>query len=247
MILGYHLPNTLDEALNLLTRTDVLTYPLGGGTVLSCQQQEDCEVVDIKHLGLSHVQKDDKSLKIGSATTLADLQAFEGLPLELRKAIGRESTHNMRQTASTAGALVTCDGRSVFGAAMLALDAQLVWEPGDVQVTFGDWLPVRSSWNKARLITSIKIPLQVELLLETVSRTPADLPIVCLAIGRWPGGRTRVVLAGHGDAPIVAMDGRDDDGAGVAAAEAYAHADDTWASAEYRQDVIRTLIKRMLD
>ena len=247
MILEYHLPRTLDEAVTLLTRRDVLTYPLGGGTVLSCQQKEDCDVVDLKHLGLSQMQKVDQNLKIGATVTLAELQAFTDLPLNLKKAIGRESTYNMRQVASTAGALVTCDGRSVFGAAMLVLDAQLVWEPGDVHVTLGDWLPVRFGWDKAKLITGINIPLKVELLLETVSRTPADFPIVCVAIGRWPGGRTRVVLAGHGDAPIVAMDGRDADGVGVAAAEAYAHADDTWASAEYRQDVIQTLVKRMLD
>lgn len=246
MILEYHLPRTLDEAVNLLTRKDVLTYPLGGGTVLSCHQKEDCEVVDLKLLGLSQVQKVDKSLEIGAATTLADLRAFKDLPSDLITAIDRESTYNMRQVATTAGALVSCDGRSVFGAAMLALDAQLAWEPDGVQVSLGDWLPVRHKWDKAQLITSINIPLQVEFLLEIVSRTPGDLPIVCVAVGRWPGGRTRVVLAGYGDAPIVAMDGRDTDGAVAAAVEAYVQANDTWASAEYRQDVIRTLINRML-
>jgi len=246
MILEYHLPHSLDEAVSLLTRKDVLTYPLGGGTILSCQQKENCEVVDLKHLGLSQLQPVDANLQIGAATTLADLRVFTDLPLGLSMAIDRESTFNIRQVASIAGTLVTCDGRSVLGAAMLALDAQLVWAPGGVQVSFGDWLPVRHNWKKANLITSVNIPLKVELLVEIVSRSPLDFPIACVAVGRWPGGRTRVVLAGHGDAPIVAMDGREADGADAAAVEAYAHANDTWASAEYRQDVIRTLLNRIL-
>jgi CO/xanthine dehydrogenase FAD-binding subunit len=40
-------------------------------------------VVDLKHLGLSQVQKVDQTLQIGATTTLADLQALLDATIEL--------------------------------------------------------------------------------------------------------------------------------------------------------------------
>ncbi len=80
-----------------------------------------------------------------------------------------------------------------------------------------------------------------------VSRTPKDRPIVCVAIAMWPSGRTRVVLGGHGPAPVIAMDGSEPGGAILAAEEAYRFSGDEWASADYRKAVAGKLVRRMLE
>ena len=81
---------------------------------------------------------------------------------------------------------------------------------------------------------------------EYVARTPADLPIVCAAVAVWSSGRTRVVMGGFGEVPVLAMDGPDREGAEIAAGVAYSHADDQWASSSYRQEVAKVLVKRCL-
>ena len=45
MIIEYHRPETIDEALDLLARSQPATVPLGGGTVLN--QPMDYEIVTI--------------------------------------------------------------------------------------------------------------------------------------------------------------------------------------------------------
>jgi len=88
--------------------------------------------------------------------------------------------------------------------------------------------------------------VNVKLAYEVVARTPADQPIVCVAVAKWSSGRTRIVLGGYGDAPILACDGPESQGGEIAAASAYSQASDMWVSAEYRQEVARILTLRCL-
>ena len=90
------------------------------------------------------------------------------------------------------------------------------------------------------------LPLNVQLAYEYIARTPADLPIICAAVARWPSGRTRVILGGTGEAPVLAMDGPESGGEEISVADAYSHAGDEWASAEYRQEMAQVLVKRCL-
>ena len=55
MITAYHRPQTLDEALALLARPNVI--PLGGGTLLSHPTPDSVEAVDLQALGLDTVKK----------------------------------------------------------------------------------------------------------------------------------------------------------------------------------------------
>ena len=120
--------------------------------------------------------------------------------------------------------MVSADGRSAFAAAMLALDAQLTLLPDEETKGYGDVLPLRGEALKGRLITNISIPLNVSLAYDYVARSPADLPVVCVAVAQWASGRTRVVAGGWGAAPNVAMDGQGSDGAVDAIGNALSHA-----------------------
>jgi len=107
----------------------------------------------------------------------------------------------------------------------------------------GEFLPLRPRG----LITSITIPLNVKLAFEYVSRTPADKPIVCVALAQWNSGRTRLAVSGYGKSPMLAMDGTASDDVATAARNAFHEATDDYGSAEYRMDVASTLAKRCLE
>lgn len=246
MITEYHRPQTLDEALALLNRTTPLTIPLAGGTLVSQPAGDVYAVVDIQGLGLDRILPRGNSLEVGAAVTLQTLLTHPELDLVIRQCIQLEATYNLRQAASVAGTLIASDGRSIFCTAALALDVYLTVQPGDVQVELGEMLIKRPAGLRGRLVTSVTIPSKVKLACESVSRTPADLPVVCVAVARWPSGRTRIALGGYGPAPVMAMDGPLADGWEAAVESACQEAGDAWGSAEYRREMAVLLAGRCL-
>jgi CO/xanthine dehydrogenase FAD-binding subunit len=274
MIRQYHRPQTLDEALTLLSQPD--TFPLGGGTLLSHSKTDSIEVVDLQALGLNKINKHGNNpstlpvvagqrLEIGATATLQQLLEDPNCPAALKSALKLEAPLNLRNAATAAGTIVACDGRSTFVTTLLALDAKFEFRnlgignrkpspnprntiPDSQTTNIGDYLPLRPRG----LITSITIPLNIKFAFDYVARTPADKPIVCIAIAQWPSGRTRLAIGGYGKAPMLAMDGTEAEGASTSSVEAAARnafheAKDEWASAEYRMDVAATLAKRCLE
>jgi len=263
MITAYHRPKTLDEALTLLTQSNVI--PLGGGTLLSHSTTDPVEAVDLQALGLDAVNKSGNNLEIGATVTLQQLLESEHCPATLKSALKLEAPLNLRNAATVAGTLVSCDGRSTFVSVLLALDAKLEIKSIDkfelirmetesrppkqdvATLGLGEFLPLRLDQIQGKLITLITIPLNVKLAFDYVSRTPVDKPIVCAALAQWNSGRTRLVLGGYGKSPMLAMDGTEAIGLETASRNAFHEATDEWASAEYRMDVAATLAKRCLE
>ena len=260
MITTYHRPQTLDEALTILMQPN--TVPLGGGTLLSHTSTslsagpttDSVTVVDLQALGLNTLTRSGQSLEIGATVTLQQLLESEHCPDALKTALKLEAPLNLRNVATVAGALVSCDGRSTFATALLALDAKVtVYSPQSTVYGLGEFLPLRPHG----LITSITIPAQTKFAFEYVSRTPADKPIVCAALVQWPSGRSRLAIGGFGKSPSLAMDGelppspagRGNEGEGLIAATRTAchESTDVYGSAEYRMDVAATLAKRCLE
>ena len=248
MITAYHRPKTLDEALTLLAHPN--RTPLGGGTLLSKPGTDPVEAVDLQSLSLDSVKKSGNNLEIGATVTLQQLLESEHCPEPMKYALKLEAPLNLRNAATVAGTVVTCDGRSTFASVLLALDAKLEQTKLDHSKiesrtsNLGDFLPLRDL--QGSLITSITVPLNAKLAFDYVSRTPADKPIVCAALTQWNSGRTRLVLGGHGKSPLLAMDGTEAEGVEVAARNAFHEATDEWASAEYRMHAAATLAKRCL-
>jgi CO/xanthine dehydrogenase FAD-binding subunit len=248
MITTYHRPQTLDEALTLLTQPN--TVPLGGGTLLSQPTTDSVSVVDLQRLGLDSLRVNGNELEIGATCTLQSLLESEHCPDPLKQALKLEAPLNIRNTATTAGTLVASDGRSTFAAMLLAMDAKIDRRPltiDDGQSSVVNGLSEFLLTRPSGLITSITIPLNIKTAFEFVSKTPADKPMVCATLAQWNSGRTRLVLGGYGKTPLLAMDGTEADGLDTAAKNAYHEAVDEWASAEYRMDVAATLAKRALE
>lgn len=241
MITAYHRPKTLDEALALLTQPDA--RPLGGGTLLSQPTTDSVHAVDLQLLGLDSLRANGNNLELGATLTLQTLLESEHCPEALKRALKLEAPLNVRNSATVAGSLVSCDGRSAFATVLLAMDAKLtvISEQSSV-ISLGEFLPLRPRG----LITSITVPLNIKLAFEYVSRTPADKPIVCVALAQWNSGRTRLAVGGFGKSPMLAMDGTASDDVATAARNAFHEATDDYGSAEYRMDVASTLAKRCL-
>lgn len=246
MITEYHRPEKLDEALKLLARKSPETRPLGGGTVLNAPSDQEWAVVDLQLLKLDAIKVKGKKLNIGATATLQSLLDFKETPDVLKAVIRQEATANLRRAATLAGTLVAADGRSPLATAILALDAQLTLLPGNESQAYGDLLPLRAEALRGKLITEIEISTQSKLSYQYVARSPADLPVVCLALAAWPAGRTRLAVGGWGAAPALALDGLDSSGLEAALENALSEASDQWASAEYRIEAGKALLKRAI-
>jgi CO/xanthine dehydrogenase FAD-binding subunit len=220
---------------------------------------DSVEVVDLQALGLNRIKHKGNNLEIGATVTLQQLLEDKNCSAALKSALKLEAPLNLRNAATVAGTIVACDGRSAFVTALLALDAKLTIAhgpqakngPSSIVHGLGDFLPLRPRG----LITSITVPLNVKFAFDYVSRTPADKPLVCVALVLWPSGRTRLAVGGYGKAPMLAMDGTQAESASTipavaaeaAARNAFHEATDEWASAEYRMAVAATLAKRCLE
>jgi putative selenate reductase FAD-binding subunit len=240
MIIEYLRPQTVEEALEYLSREFPKTYPLGGGTHLNRGGQDGIAVVDLQELKLNAIAARGKNLQVGATATLEELLNHPSTPMALSKAVKLEVTHNLRQMATIVGTLVKADGRSPTTTVLLALDASLELRElnmAPIKVKLGDWLPQRGEFKRGRLITQVSIPLNTRVAYEYVARTPADQPIVCAALAQWDSGRTRLALGGWGTAPLLALDGPEAGGIMEAARSAYSQSDDERASAQYRQEM----------
>src|SRR5687767_9340866 len=122
MIRAYHRPQTLQEALTLIARAEPRTLPLGGGTVLTQPGPDPIEVVDLQALALNKIHQKGNELEIGATTTLQALLESGAVPGSLKETILREAPLNIRNMATAAGTIMSCDGRSPFVSALLALD-----------------------------------------------------------------------------------------------------------------------------
>jgi len=257
MITGYHRPNNLAEALTLISRDTPTTYWMGGGTKINRASSENFEVIDLQalalqpELGLRQLGIKGNSIVIGGAVTLQNLENSLVFPPSIRASLGKalssELNYNLRQSATVGGTMAKATSRSSFSAVLLAMDAmldliKLDGEPAEASL--GEYFALRVTSFPRALICRVRFQTSLIAVHEAVARTPMDFPIVSASVARWHSGRTRVVLGGYGETPVLVLDGPDSSGAETAAREKYLAAGDEWASADYRSEVAGVLVKR---
>lgn len=247
MIVEYHRPDNLQEALRLLNRKEIKTVPLAGGSVINAPSIELFAVVDLQNLALNQIQVKGNYLNVGATVTLQSLLDSPVIPENLPAVIRHEAAYNLRQVATVAGTLVSADGRSPFATALMALDAQVKLAPENEQLGVGEVFLQRPQGLNGRIITAVHIPRNVRLNYQYVARTPADLPIVCIAAAAWSSGRIRLAAGGFGDAPALVLDGPEAGGVELAARDVYHDAGDQWASSDYRREMAAILAQRCIN
>lgn len=73
-LLEYNWAENIDDALMLLSRSDIKTVPLAGGTYLLGQNDDSIQaVVDLRDLELAYIREDAQGLHIGAMMTLQSM------------------------------------------------------------------------------------------------------------------------------------------------------------------------------
>ncbi|HZY41594.1 MAG TPA: FAD binding domain-containing protein [Anaerolineae bacterium] len=246
----YHKPTTIDGAVKLLRRRKIHTVPLAGGTALVPEASPDVQaVVDLSQLGLSYVKATEAGLEIGATMTLqtliddAQMQAYaDGV---LVKALLDTASRNTREAATLAGSIVASDGKSPLLATLFALGAQLnVRGVREQVVALEEFSPQADTLILS--VTLPALPADAHAAYEKVARTPADLPIVCVA-ALTSAEVVRLALGGVGDQMVLI----DADAPTIEEAVELAQASidpptDYFASSEYRREMIGVLVRRVL-
>ncbi len=259
-LVEYHRPTDLEEAIKLLKRPDIRTVPLAGGTALVPSAARDVEaVVDLGGLGLSYVKPCEGSevparLCIGATTTLQmiveDGHVLAYAESILVKATLDTASRNIRDAATIAGSIVAGEGNSPLLTMLLALDARLIVR-GDreEEVSLAQWTPQERSLILRVILPPVSKDARVAY--EKVARTPADMPIVCVAARATQNGDAlrdvRLAIGGVAHRPqLIVLNEATIENAAQLAVEVVQPTSDYFASAEYRREMIGVLVKRCL-
>jgi CO/xanthine dehydrogenase FAD-binding subunit len=247
MITEYHRPATLAAAVELMNGKHGKVVPLAGGTILRRKIETPFAVMDLQDLPIHKVEQQGSELHIGAGVTLQQMVDTAQIPAVLRQACLEEASYNLRQMGTVGGCAAGAGGRSTLLAVLLAMNAKLILLPGEEKVALGNILPLRAEMLAGKLITTIVVDLSAAVSYQRVCKTPADQPLVGVAVCRWPSGRTRASVFGFGTVPALAMDGPTPAGLADAAKNACAGASDAQTEADYRTAMAGILAKRCLD
>jgi len=272
-IRAFHQPRTVQEALKLLHRPGVKACPVAGGTDLVLRAGRSVtELVDITRLGLDAIRRNGRGLRIGAAATLAALEDSKAVQALadgiLAKAAAYCGTVQMRNVATVGGNLANASPAADTATPLLVLDAEVVLHGlrGKRRIGLAEFFlaPHRTAAAGA-LLTEIVIPAphpRARFSLQRFSRTESDIAVVSVAAGLQLDGKgrcqwARVALGAVAPVPLrvkkteAALLGQVltpeviERAMKVAAGEARPITD-IRASAEYRAELIRLLLRRAL-
>lgn len=246
MIENYFRPNTLEEAVQLLKKDEISTYPLGGGNVLSHFDTGKISVVDLQNLKIDKIHLVDNEIKIGANTTLQEIIENANIPKGLKDAVGREAPINIRQTATLAGTLVSSKGNSPLAVAMLIAGAQIIIEPGSERIGIDQWFTKLDNWKPSRLVVSVDIPKDIKVFYMDVSKTPSDFPIVFSAIGVTNTGKRNWGIGVKKEKNLFIASNINSENAKAILENAHRHLTNSNIQNNYIKQVIEVLFHRLI-
>ena len=270
----YFRPATIGEATSLLSRYGERARIYAGGTDLLVAKPPEAEcIVDIASLPMDYIRKDGEGVKIGALSTphsIGTSSLFKegalGVLVEAARALGHWGTvKNM----ATIGGNVCSVPSADFPPALLVLDAKAkaVGPSGERTIPLEQFfVHVRKTALKSdELLLELQVPNQpphTGTAFEKIGRVTADIALVNAAarITLGPNGlceEARIALGAVAPTPIRAkraenmLKGKRVDEALVeeaskTAADETKPISDVRASAEYRREVSKVLVKRAL-
>jgi CO/xanthine dehydrogenase FAD-binding subunit len=240
MLLEYHRPDTIEDAIALLNRKSPHTLPIGGGTSID-YSSTDFAIVDLQKLNLQYIRDEKDCVVIGATTSLETIQNYFSDSKGICTAIKIDASKNIQSQATLAGLIKSSGSRSAVLTTLLALGTKIFIQPGKKEISLDEFLLDKSKISNGTLITHISINHFKKLLFESVARSPLDLPVLCCCAVRTINDEIRISLGGFGKSPQLVVDGINDYPMNK---EILVNSGDQWASKEYRSEVAMTLIKR---
>jgi probable selenate reductase FAD-binding subunit len=270
---AFHRPRTVKETIGLLQQRNGQACLVAGGTDLALRAGRSLTtLVDIGGLGLDYIKRHDGGLRIGAACTMSALdessliQRFaNGVLAQAAACCGTIQTRNV---ATIGGNLANASPAADTATPLLALDAQVVLHgaKGKRRVAIADFfLAPHQTVANSSLLTEIVVPAhkpRTAWVFQRFSRTEVDVAIVNVAVGvrldkhgrcAW----VRLALGAVAPRPMRAsqaeavLTGQAFDAAAIESAAAVVAQEvqpitDIRASAEYRRELSRVLIRRAL-
>ncbi len=200
-IRAYHRPDTIEDALDLLTRPG--SVPLGGGTVLNgLPTQAPTEVIDLQALDLAHISLKGAVTSIGATATLQMVVASDDVPPLLRDLAHREAPNTIRNAATIGGTVAAAEPESQLLAGLIAHGAtiSMIGPKGTEETELVNLLADRTMLD-GRLITTIAVTVGASGFAARAGRTPGDTPIVMVAGVRDEEG-VRLAATGVAATPV---------------------------------------------
>jgi CO/xanthine dehydrogenase FAD-binding subunit len=245
MILEYFRPKSITEAIALLNRKHPVTIPLAGGSTVG-KRLNDVAVVDLQSLELNYIKQENGLTRIGATTKLDSIATeFINNPF-LLEPLKIQASKNQRNSGSLGGLVCSANGRSPVLTALLALDASILFAPGENEISLAKWLPIRNEWTKGKLVTEVKFSNDMKGAFESIARSPLDQPIVCCAAVKTQNGIIRLAFGGFGPYPKVILVASEITSLYGILEKELADTSDEWASAEYRIDASKKLATRLI-
>ena len=261
-------PETLDQALELLRQHGERAWLIGGGIDLVLFAPEDAQVVvDLGRLPLCYVKEKAGGFVIGATTPLREVledRSLEGyMGGVVPQMLHQVASPLLRNLATMGGTLVSANPWSDVITLFLALGAQVVLSDGKAQtIPLEKLYPARA--HRGTILTEVHLPAPAAGSAAgfwKFGRTAFDVALLnaaCLVrmaggrcvearlvLGGRPGLGTRVPLAEKvlvgsdlGDATI--------DRAAEVARESADVRDDRRASGDWRRELVRVGVKKVL-
>ncbi len=273
-IRAFHQPRTIKDAVRLLHKTGAKTCLVAGGTDLVLRAPRTVTaLVDISRLGLSYIKREGKSVRIGATTTMAELEGSRvirnlanGILSQAASNCGGVQTRNM---ATIGGNLANASPAADTATPLLALDAEVALRGvrGAKRVPLSQFFsgPHKSA-AEGSLLTEIVISasrLRSAFSLQRLARSERDLAIVSVAAGIQVDRQNRctwarIALGAVAAQPIRALQAESIlagqtvsrallENAAEIAAQEIEPISDVRASAEYRREMSRVLVRRALE
>ena len=271
---AFYRPGTVRETLRLLQNGKKRARVVAGGTDLVVEADQSIRfLIDITHAGLSYIRRKGKACVIGATTTMAALEnspAIRALASGiLARAAATCGSVQIRNMATVGGNLANGSPAADTATPLLALDAEVVLADARGRRK----IPLAAFYSGARktargsaLIVEISIPALPRggrWSFQKLGRTEGDISLVNAAAGlqldsqgrvKW----ARIALGAVAPTPIRAagaeelLVGRKVDQITLAevcdeAVRAVRPISDVRASAEYRREMCRVLVKRALE
>ena len=273
-IRAFYQPRTVNEAIRLLHQPGVQACPVVGGSDLVLRAGRSVtDLVDITRLGLDYIRRSGQSVRIGTTTPLAELQhsphvqhLASGI---LAKAAACCGTIQRRNVATIGGNLVNASPAAEIATPLLGLDAKVVLQGlrSRRQVHLAEFFggPHETVANGS-LLTEIVIPPckpHTAWSFQRFGRTEMDIAVVNVAAGLQLDRRgrctwIRIALGALAPRPMRALKAeavladcilnqtRLERAADTAAQEIHPISD-MRASAEYKTELSRVLLRRALE
>lgn len=263
----YRRVDSVDEAIQALSDGTEAKLLAGGHSLLPLMKVRLARpslLVDISRLqDLKYVKEDGDRVAIGALTRhhdVANSEALQELCPIVSYAAGEIGDPQVRHVGTIGGSVAHADPASDMPSVLTALDAEMVVRgPGGVRnVGAGDFFKGLFETDLAtdEVLTEIRVPKTTDRGWSYLKfqRRAQDWALVAVAALAQNGAGSSVALTNMADRPMRAAGveeelagGADPAAASERAAEGTSPPSDAFASAEYRLELVKVLVRRALE